>query len=195
MTNRNLIKFIAAAGFTLLAASILSACQAAPQSPEHVVKLKDRTRLDTPAESIYPTLKLTTKDPAATKDFKLKSQTSRYTNGTQSALEITLTDSSETSCENKNPELKEGETVIKLIIASKDDKVALAKGTYTAEKYNLSGTISSMAGGFKKEEKLSQEQISSINVTDLNKAIFRGSFKADGTNTSLEGEFFTAICK
>jgi DUF4097 and DUF4098 domain-containing protein YvlB len=198
MYQKNL-KILIIAIVTLIAGIFFTACQQSVQNPSG--NITDRRQTDkTPVKEIFPTLQISHKNtsdaniPAATGEFQLRDQTSRYTNSSKSALEITLTDSRKGTCENENPELLEGESVIKITVKSKNGK-ALTTGDYTPDKYDLAMTITTKTGDKNNVTKFDPTQIQSFKVTDLNKSIFRGNFQVAGTDIGLEGEFFTAICK
>lgn len=200
MHQKNL-KLLIIAIITLIAGVFFTACQQSAQNPTGNGSTDRRQVEDTtPAKELFPTLQISHKNtadaniPPTTGDFQLRDQTSHYTNSSKSALEITLTDSRKASCENENPELLDGESMIKITVKAKNGK-ALTAGDYTPDKYDLAMTVTTKSGDQNKVVKFDATQIQSFKVTDLNKAIFRGNFQAVGTDTGLQGEFFTAICK
>ncbi len=199
--NQKNSKLLIIAIITLLAGIFFTACQQTVRNPSGNLR-NDRRQVGdaTPVKEVFPTLQISHKNPAdnnippTTGDFQLRDQTSRYTNATKSALEITLTDSRKASCEQENPELLAGESIIKITVKSRDGK-PLTAGAYTSDKYDISGSIKTNNGDQDKTTKFDSAQFSSFQVTDLNKAIFRGNFQVSGADTGLSGEFFTAICK
>ena len=202
MLQKSLKLLLIAIGI-LVSAVFFAACQQSVLNPSGSnSNNSDRRHTDKnlPVKELFPTLQLSLKNiadaniPPVTSDFQLRDQTSRYTNSAKSALEITLTDSRKASCENEKPELLDGESIINITIKSKNGK-ALTSGDYTADKYEIAMTITTKSADQNKVVKFAANQMQSFKVTDLNKAIFRGSFKADNTEAGLQGEFFTAICK
>jgi len=201
MSNKS-IKLFVVAVCTLLAGILFTACQQSVQNTPSQSPTSDRRNVTKipPVEPVYPTLQVSHKNPAdanipaATSDFKLKGQVSHYTSSSKSSLEIILTDSTNETCENRTPELQDGQSIIKITVKSKDGK-ALTIGNYSADKYDMSATMSTKSGTNTNEVKCEGSQIPTFKMTDLNAAIARGNFNIVGTDTGLQGEFFTAICK
>lgn len=178
-------KLIFALAFTLIT---LSACQT-PSQPEHVVKF-DRNTDKTPVEEVLPVIKIT-QGPNHS-DLKLRSQTSRYLNAEKSAIEITLSSSKTAFCENQAPALKEGEAELKIIVKAKDGKKAITKEDLSKDTdFESIATYKTTAG----EVTISGDQFKSLSISDLNAAILRGNIQISAKDFSVEGEYFTAICK
>lgn len=180
--------------FPLLVLSIfiLSACQPG-LPPERPINTGDRprvTRNTTPVEEVLPTFAVTSAETKS--EMKLRSQTSRYLNAQSSVLEITLTSSRLAYCQNENPALGEGEEELKITIKSKDGKTAIVQD----ELANNDGI--EIAGVYRNNQgdiPLQTSDFSSMKIIDLNSAIVRGNLQIATTDLSIEGEFFTAICK
>lgn len=134
--------------FSLLVLSsiLLSACQPA-LPPERPLNTGDRPRVtrgqpEVVREEVLPTLTIARGE--AKSEMKLRSQTSRYLNAQNTALEITLTSSDLAYCQNENPALGEGEEELKIIIRSKDGKTPVDKIEFAGDdRFELSATYRS----------------------------------------------------
>ncbi len=170
----------------------LTACQAGLPA-ERPLNQGDRPRVTyntQPVEEVFPVLNVTQKDQKS--EFKMRSQTSRYLNSSNTELEITLSSSAVAFCKNEAPTLKEGEEQLKFIIKSKDGKTPVGKTEFAK---NEAYEISIMRKTPTLDTKIPADSLESFKITDLNNAIVRGHLKIAATDLTIEGEFFTAICK
>jgi hypothetical protein len=171
----------------VLAAFALSACQNNAALPQNN---QGNTVTQKPAEEIVPVLK------TSAGDFKLRSQTARYTGRDQTAIEIILSNTSSAFCQKQHPTLLDSDEQIKVTATAKDGKTRLSKG----ELVNNPQVDVKLSKITKNGElNLDPKLINSLNLTDLNASIVRGNLKTtastDGKIESLEGEIFAAICK
>jgi hypothetical protein len=205
--------------FSLLVLSsiLLSACQPA-LPPERPLNTGDRPRVtrgqpEVVREEVLPTLTIARGE--AKSEMKLRSQTSRYLNAQNTALEITLTSSDLAYCQNENPALGEGEEELKIIIRSKDGKTPVDKIEFAGDdRFELSATYrsnkpapagqtetsapdneSAQPSAAPADVTFSGADFAGLKITDLNAAIARGHLSITSADLSVEGEFFTAVCK
>lgn len=205
--------------FSLLVLSsiLLSACQPA-LPPERPLNTGDRPRVtrgqpEVVREEVLPTLALTQGE--AKSEMKLRSQTSRYLNAQNTALEITLTSSDLAYCQNENPALGEGEEELKITIRAKDGQTPIEKIEFAGDdRFELSATYrsnkpapagqtetsaadneSAQPSAAPADVTFSGADFTGLKITDLNAAIARGHLSITSTDLSVEGEFFTAVCK
>jgi hypothetical protein len=185
MNNRSLIIIFA------LASIALTACQGGtPERPINTAGDRRNEKPEVPIEEVLPSLKINAQGQAS--ELKLRSQTSRYLNEAKSELEIVLTSSKVAFCQNEKPELLEGEEEVRLTVKSKDGKKAVVAADYANNAdYEISAVRKTPAG----ETTFSPENFKSFKVTDLNNAIVRGNINIVAKDMSIEGEYFTAICK
>lgn len=188
----------------LLSAIVLTACQPA-LPPERPLNTGDRPRVtrgeeEIAREEVLPILSV--ERAGAKSELKLRSQTSRYLNAQNSALEITLTSSDLAYCQNENPALGEGEEELKITIRATDGQTPIGKIEFAGDdRFELSATYRGNAppagetAAQPAEITLSPADFASLKVTDLNAAIVRGHLKIASADLSIEGEFFTAVCK
>ena len=189
---------------TLLITSILvlTACQTSlpPERPLNTTGERSRftqNEEDTQREEMLPVLTIADKDSKS--EMKLRSQTSRYINANNSAIEITLTSSRLAYCQNESSALGEGEEEIKITIKAKDGKTPIEQNEYVD---NNNFEISAIYRGNKQTSPSTLSDITfssgdfiTMEITDINTAIVRGQLKLSKDEITIEGEYFTAICR
>ena len=136
-------------------------------------------------EIIVPTLKLQQDNQQS--NFQLRSQTSTYLNKDKSKVELTLTDNPTHSCMSPATTVSDNQTIYKLTIETDDGKVFTQGSAYT--KLTLSKIT---ATG---EENIALGPDSKVKISAINSSIFRGDLSLVADNFSMQGEFFTALCK
>lgn len=170
---------------------LLAGCQFSSQPPERPLNKGDRSRVTTPIvapeDEILPVLKIS-KD-GQEKEMKLRSQTTRFLDDSKKTMEITLSSSRTTFCENESPELLDGDERLVLTLKSNKDAITIGDAKETA--YELSGKYKNADG----EIVLTAEEIKGLTISDLNDSIVRGNVDLGNDQISIKGEFFTAICK
>lgn len=183
MINRKLIVTF------ILSALFLSACQNG--TPERPVNTGDRRNNtpEAPVEEVLPSLKVNAMGQAS--EMKLRSQTSRYLNDKKTELEIVLTSSKVAFCQNEKPTLLEGEEELRLTVKSKKNTPVVAADYANNPDYEITAVRKTPS----LETTFSPENFKSFKITDLNNAIVRGNINIAAKDMSIEGEYFTAICK
>lgn len=168
---------------------LLAGCQAG-QPPERPLNTGDRPRVGEPVvapeDEVLPTLNIT--EESEEREMKLRSQTSRFLDDNKQVLEITLSSSRLAFCENESPELLEGE---EQIIITLKGKTPIIDGKAIDAGYELSAKYKSQTD----EKEFAQENFTEMSISDINAAIVRGKMDINLEEFSIEGEFFTAICK
>jgi len=166
---------------------LLSACNQA-KAPSPTTKKPNSTQ--NAIDDKVPTL--TSNINGQTDQFKLRSQISRYLNEEKSSAEFLISNSVKLSCQMPSPKLATGEQIIKITINNKDKSAVkrqeFKSGTdqeMSAEILNSDGTSVKFQGG----------DTASAVITDINSSIIRGNMRIKNENLSLQGDFFTAICK
>lgn len=167
-------------GFTITAL-LLAGCQSNPSSNPSSNKSKAQKTV----QIIVPTLKSQVGENKS--DFQLRSQTSIYLNKTKSKIKLTLTDDPIYSCVTPITTVSNTQTLYNLTIETDNGKAFSQGGVYT--KLALTKLTS------KGEEKINLNSNSKVEITAINSAIFRGKLNLTANNFSLQGEFFTALCK
>ncbi|MGL5830989.1 MAG: hypothetical protein ACRCZE_02450 [Candidatus Altimarinota bacterium] len=185
-------KFLSKAFILIVASLFIAGCQpAGTGQPERPLNPNGKPvkQPEPIVEEIVPLLNMNA--AGQSKEFKLRSQTSRYLNAEKSALEIVLTDNRDVSCQNPAPAMTADQQKITLTVKSKDGKSPIAMADLSTDT-NFEKQAEYQIGETKTA--FGNDAVTKLEFTNINDAIARGNLKLETTDLSLDGEFFTAIC-
>ncbi len=168
---------------TLIFALLLTGCQeASGPGPERPLNTGDDSRITKrtirKASDIVPTLTETTAEGEV--EYRLESQTAAFTdNG--NAVEIILANNIDSYCQDRFPEMKEGQKRIVITLNSAET------GEFGGDKATA---VLQTADG---ETPLTINDTFKVNT--LNESLVRGTLSLSTEEATYAGDFFAAMCK